>query len=297
MSIHTIEDLMEPTMEDVPLFISQIESCRKALKFDEWKNFVSKNYILKKWQYFLTADPYTRWGLQKPRGYAGDATLMDFAYGHSSIEIHIRDVDNTGKQLYQVTASAPQSQSARLRVHFIAEQIKQFCLENEKVSIASYASGHGRELEFLSDDTQEVIQHFFAIDSDQNSIEELKNVRTNYPIEGICKNALRVKFEKSDRANFVYSLGLFDYLDDRSAKKILENMWSSVAPGGKLVVANLAHNAANIAYCEAVMDWWMITRSSSDMLELAKFVTELGYVKCYNVHRLGCFYYLEIFKD
>jgi hypothetical protein len=68
----------------------------------------------------------------------------------------------------------------------------------------------------------------------------------------------------------IYSVGLFDYLDDATAAKATAAMFRMVAPGGRLLIANLAPSLGDIAYMEAVMDWWMIYRSQSQLDALAK---------------------------
>jgi hypothetical protein len=45
-------------------------------------------------------------------------------------------------------------------------------------------------------------------------------------------------------------------------------MGKMLSPGGKMVVANFTPKLQNIAYMEAFMDWQLIYRGQSDMLQL-----------------------------
>ena len=72
-------------------------------------------------------------------------------------------------------------------------------------------------------------------------------------------------------------------------------MLSLTAPGGKCIVANLAPDAANLGYCEAIMDRWMVTRDEAAMQMLGQRSVALrsggGPVV---VRKHGCFNYLSI---
>lgn len=68
----------------------------------------------------------------------------------------------------------------------------------------------------------------------------------------------------------IYSVGLFDDLDEATAIKASAAMFRMLVPGGRLLIANLAPSLGDIAYMEAVMDWWMIYRSESQLADIAK---------------------------
>lgn len=74
----------------VETFMKEIELSRSNFSVDDWKTHIEESNEIKRMRFFLCQDPYTRWGLLKPRGYAGDATLMDFAYRHTSIDEHVQ---------------------------------------------------------------------------------------------------------------------------------------------------------------------------------------------------------------
>lgn len=69
----------------------------------------------------------------------------------------------------------------------------------------------------------------------------------------------------------------------------------TMRPGGKLLIANLDPDAANLGYCEAIMDWWMIPKSRHDFEELGSFLGEQ--VSDRQVLRHGCFNYLVCTKE
>jgi extracellular factor (EF) 3-hydroxypalmitic acid methyl ester biosynthesis protein len=95
----------------------------------------------------------------------------------------------------------------------------------------------------------------------------------------------------------VYSLGLFDYLSDRVASRLLAWFWSLLNPRGSLLIDNFHPDTMGRAWMEAVMDWWLTYRTEVQLRELGAGIPneEIGQVQ---VHRdgSGVIVYLEMQK-
>ena len=293
--MNELNECKTPSIRQVEPFMMGIEQLRCRLDAKEWSRLVRADQSIRQWRYFLTSDPYTRWGLLKPRGYPGDATLMDFAYCHDSVKSDLAAASPEGAQIYRYTSRAAQSQSARQRIELLRDKLRGYARQGERASVISFAAGHAREFETLQSAERSSIRRFTAVDLDAESLDTARQSAAGVEFHPVCRNVLRDSFDDLQQADLVYSLGLFDYLNDGRAQGVLEKMWQRVAPGGSLVVANLAHDAGNLAYCEAIMDWWMITRTDEDMRALGQFVGALDKSeKQVALARHGCFYYLEI---
>lgn len=273
--------------------MSALEQLRADTPHDEWRVLVRTSPVIRSWRFFLSMDPYTRWGLIKPRGYPGDATLMDFAYGHPSVRVHIAASGPMAAGIYAATSGARQSQSARERIELIRDEFKRLA-EKGRFHAISVASGHARELEGLSETTLPNFQSFCAIDLDPASLLQAEVSAGPIPFRPIRRNAIKDDLKEVEPGHLVYSLGLFDYLVDDHAVAVLNKMLDRTLPGGKCLVANLAPDAANLGYCEAMMDWWMITRSEEDLNKLGSRCNAVmnGALQT-EVHRVGCFHYLQ----
>jgi hypothetical protein len=84
-------------------------------------------WLSKPFLYFVSGDfsrclILTQGGLVKPRGYPGDATLVDFAYGHGSIKEQLDHAGPVGQHIYACTSGAVQSASARQRSKRLTEK-------------------------------------------------------------------------------------------------------------------------------------------------------------------------------
>lgn len=284
---------LQATEANLSQFMRSLEFQRSEFTDERWKIFVETDPTLKEWRYFLMNDPYTRWGYVKPRGYPGDAVLMDFAYKHPSIGSHIKSSSSQGKSIYKYTSGAQQSLSAISRTKFISHIIEEKA-RSQKISVASIASGHGREIEYLSKNSLKNITSFLAVDSDRKSLEELQSSHSGIDITGLNKNIFKTRLANYGSHDVVYSLGLFDYLKNEAAKRVLDNMCCSIAGKGTVVVANLHHQAENLGYCEAIMDWWMIPRSEEDLKSIAENLQSVDTSWNIRIERLDCFCYLII---
>jgi hypothetical protein len=290
----TLDQFSSPTLATIGPFMSALEQARLQESFDAWCTFTQKSALLRKWRYFLSLDPYTRWGLLKPRGYPGDATLMDFAYGHPSIQEDVVSAGPVGEAIYQLTSGAAQSASARLRIQLIANEIAA-AAEAGPITVASYASGHARELEQLPIEVARQVSLFMALDADDRSLEEARRSAGPIGFEGFKRNVIKQDLADLPKAKLVYSLGLFDYLRDDHATLVIRKMLAQTEPGGTTLLANLAPSAANLGYCEAIMDWWMLPRTEVDLLRLADAAMDQRGGNA-TVEQHGCFNYLRIHR-
>jgi hypothetical protein len=68
--------------------------------------------------------------------------------------------------------------------------------------------------------------------------------------------------------HLVYAAGLFDYLEDSVAKRLIERMWAMTHPGGRLMIANFMPDIPDAGYMEAFMDWWLIYREEKQVRDL-----------------------------
>jgi len=68
--------------------------------------------------------------------------------------------------------------------------------------------------------------------------------------------------------DYVYCAGLFDYLSDRTCKRLVQHFLNWTAPGGLVVVTNV-HTANPTRYrMEHVMEWYLIYRNEARMRAL-----------------------------
>ena len=282
--------LPPPSVEELQTFMVAVEEIRSSIPRNEWEEFCRKDVSMAEWRHFLCDDPYTRHGLLKPRGYPGDARLMDYAYRHQSIHPNITRATEAGRQIYEVTYGAAQSRSARDRTKLVSDVMKRMLDQNEQIRVASFASGHAREIEELGSDANRVCE-FIAIDSDKRSLDEIASSYKQYVnISSVNRSVFRFRPQEIGHVDIAYSMGLFDYLNQDAAIRIVQMMGETVTAGGNLLIGNLAEGAANLGYCESMMDWWMIPRTEDEMENLASVLRSKGWQA--NVIQMGCFRYL-----
>jgi extracellular factor (EF) 3-hydroxypalmitic acid methyl ester biosynthesis protein len=68
--------------------------------------------------------------------------------------------------------------------------------------------------------------------------------------------------------DFVYTMGLFDYLQPPVARVVLHKLYELLGPGGELTVGNFHVLNPTRMYMEYWMDWVLVYRHENEMLEL-----------------------------
>lgn len=208
----------------------------------------------------LHEDPLTWRAYAKPRGYAGDAVLLDLLYfcdRHCNCErMSVRN-----RKLLQTHDTAPAAISLRSRLNYLAKLIDR-AAERRRPRILSVACGHLREVERSRAIAERRIQEIVALDQDADSLDE---VHRCYGHLGVCPHVMSVRALLTGRHDLgtfdvIYAAGLYDYLAAPIASRLTERLFDLLNPGGNLLIANFLPSTLEIGYMETFMDWHLIYR-------------------------------------
>lgn len=214
-------------------------------------------------------DPYSHRAFHKPRGYAGDAVMLDYVYAGSPAS----ETSDMGRVVFKGTTRGPMGLSVVFRRHLLSAHINQVVSTKPGFRILSVASGHCREIEDSLLGVSEVASsgEFVAFDQDSESCELVEKQYANYPVKVVCSSVRKLLSGPSDALgtyDLIYSAGLFDYLADPVASKLIDSLSSMLRPGGKLLVGNFAPSSFGRGYMELLLDWKLIYRGGGDLVNL-----------------------------
>jgi SAM-dependent methyltransferase len=232
----------------------------------------------------LMADPYLARCVNKPRGYAGDAVLIDMIYDR-----HVPDgTCDQGATLFRFTTAAIPSAAVARRRHAGRDLLLDAHRQGQRICVL--ACGHFREGDELAG---EDIANITLVDQDALSLDV---VRQRHAGGGALFEAanvfafLRRAGLAGERYDLVYTLGLTDYLDDRAMTLLHRLLARVVAPGGRAVIANFRADLFFTGWMEAVMDWWLIYREAA---ELGEFGAAAGFASRTWTDATGCIVWAE----
>jgi O-methyltransferase involved in polyketide biosynthesis len=253
---------IEPSMTD---FVATLACTRAALDPPDWRAAAAAFSAHPVHGLFLN-DPYTANAYRKGRGYAGDADTLDFVYRYRHAP---PDTTRLGRRLFQITTDVPIACAVRARSRYLGDRIQSLRAARPQAIIVSVACGHMRELEGL--EWPAGGGAIYGLDHDPATIERLTGMHAC----GVAARRTSVRRilahpEAVPQADMIYAAGLFDYLDDRTAALLIRRLRARLLPGGSLIVTNLTPRNGEIAYMEAIMDWWMVYRDEADLRGLVR---------------------------
>ena len=192
----------------------------------------------------LLESPFTRRAYDKPRGYAGDAVLMDLIYGLAPARGHLSPL---GGMLYGYEFDSPCFQSVRTRRAVLAREIDAVAARRPGAHVLAVASGHLREIEW--------------------SRAARSGVATMRASIGDLLRRSRLK-----EIDLAYAAGLYDYLDEDLARLLTTALFRKLASGGRVLIANFTPATYDAAFMETFMDWRLVYRTPAQVRALASSI-------------------------
>jgi hypothetical protein len=213
----------------------------------------------------ILQDPYSRRAFEKPRGYAGDAVMLDYIYRPRHLGI-----SNIGQRIHEATTGLSNAKSIVWRRDHLASKICETLKRKQRPKVLSVASGHLREL-----DTVRVISarrdvEIWALDQDPESLKECRTSYPDFTIHPINRSISFLFKESSFSQHFdlIYSAGLFDYLGDRTAEALIRRLYSLLSKIGCFIVGNFAPDSHGRGFMDAFMDWSLVYRSEEELIQI-----------------------------
>ena len=227
------------------------------------------------WDYMMESPLHARTNL-KPRGYAGDSAMMEMLYRND-----YEGESTFGKILHKHSSNAPAAEAVRFRRGYINKEINKRIEERdamngsspEQYRIASIACGPAWEIrDFLSTSPNNNRAEFVLLDQDEEALAEarsnIESVGMDPPpvvhyLQDSVRTILRTREPDLNygQFDFIYSMGLYDYLTDPVARAVLKKLFAMLGPRGRLIIGNYHEDNPTRAHMDYVMDWTLIYRS------------------------------------
>ena len=236
-------------------------------------------YFRKQLWDFILCCPFAARAYLKPRGYAGDSEQMRMIYRND-----FQGASTFSKLLHKHAVEHAASQSVRNRIRLIAQRLRNFrdCCQGSmhegRLKVLSVGCGSAFELKDIIKIPEDCDKyHFVLFDQDAVALSEAADLIRE--IENKLSARLKVDYvqgsvrfmlfsrqfrQKWGKFQYIYSMGLFDYLTCRVAKAVLDRLYRLLENGGQLVVGNYHVSNSSKYYMEYWGDWPILHRTEEE---------------------------------
>jgi SAM-dependent methyltransferase len=266
-----VQELVDRHLDDL---FGGLAELRRSLSPEAWREAVAncrRHPVIE----VIHQDPLTSRAFKKPRGYAGDAVMLDYIYGREELWPEPNSTA-LGRAIFRYTTSAPASEGVRCRRGFVAELLDRLADGVPQPHVLSVASGHLREANLSSAVRRRRLGRLVALDADAESLKVVSASYKPFGVEACHADLRKLLRGRTGLGEFdlVYSTGLFDYLQETIGRRLVTEMFNLLNPGGRLLVANFLPEIRDIGYMETYMDWNLVYRTRHDMIELTRDIPQ-----------------------
>jgi extracellular factor (EF) 3-hydroxypalmitic acid methyl ester biosynthesis protein len=243
-----------------------------------------REYSLRHLHPYLMLVPWMQRARLKPLGYPGDYEVMNQVYSH-----HFSGSTLFAKALNLAFTSTPAAEAVRARKDLLKRQLSEFldsAPPGKELRILSIAAGPAQEIFELLQEREDIANPLEIVLFDQDkralsySYARLKRITTSrWPglvklvhLHDSIKRLLRGAGVFADQGAFdvIYACGLFDYLQLLTSVSLSKNLYSLIAPGGRLYIGNMVPTNPSRWFMELHLDWYLVYREPAELLDLAR---------------------------
>jgi extracellular factor (EF) 3-hydroxypalmitic acid methyl ester biosynthesis protein len=270
-------DQLEPQV--IPVLDTLFEKFeRLAAGLDEEQRPVHRSYIQRHLHPIVLCAPFAYRSYFKPLGYAGDYEMVNMMLRDP------REGSSLFAKIFNVWLLHQRSAGAhRNRIQFLVQRLVQEAAAaaraGRKARILNLGCGPAWEVQqFLAQSALSNSAQFTLLDFNDETLRhaaaalgqrQQQHGRTTSinlvkrSVQQLLKDMVRADgISMGTSYDFIYCAGLFDYLPDRTCKRLMTLFHQSLAPGGLIVVTNVAPTNPNRGSLELILDWHLIYRDA-----------------------------------
>jgi len=201
--------------------------------------------------------------LMRPLGYAGDYVTMRMCYDNG-----YEGTTLLGKIMHKYAVEMPSGEAVRYRRNLIAQ------FAEGRHRILSVACGPASEVKFVAGQYPEASFDITLLDQDKEALDfaasqlrDIDNAVISYVTESVYS---MIKSADAQLGSFdlIYSMGLFDYLQDKAARILCCKLAGMLRPNGILVIGNYHVRSSHRYSLQYWGDWPLNYRTNESMLDM-----------------------------
>src|SRR5512135_1308601 len=208
--------------DGMELLVGALRDRRARLSPSEWRRWVAECVETHPIASVAREDPFTGRAFRKPRGYAGDAVLMDDVYGVDRVEAS----SPRAAAIHRFTTNGPAARAVRHRRQLVASLVDEAAAERAGARVLSIGCGHVREAEISSAVREGRLGELVGVDHDREALAVAGRAYGRFGFRPEHGSLLAILSGEGALRGFdlVYATGLFDALAAPAARRLAETM-------------------------------------------------------------------------
>jgi extracellular factor (EF) 3-hydroxypalmitic acid methyl ester biosynthesis protein len=232
----------------------------------------------------IMCSPFMRRTNLKPRGYSGDSVMMMMLYRNE-----YEGETTFSRLMHKHPVEHPAAQAVRNRRKLVTQRLIEIQSHNpepsgENLKVLSVACGPAYEIQDILLSPEDCDKyHFTLLDQDRQALYEAATlidqtektlgakIYADYMDESVrtmlASSQLRDKWGLFD---YIYSMGLFDYLTPPVASAVLGKLYQILKPGGTMLIGNFHVSNPSRCYMDYWLDWVLYYRTEEEFTDLLR---------------------------